>query len=163
MRRLLSTLVLVMVVALTAAHAEERIEQVSVFQDGWGNTGSFWQVKLGDKEYLVLKLIEKDKKGEADFVFDRKLFNQFENNFKKLKRTSNKLKSDGFEIGEKILNGDALVQNVYARMNGVKFKAIQVHQTKEGHKYEHSLAISKTSTNGLRLGIRKARRVMGWQ
>ena len=80
-----------------------------------------------------------------------------------LKRSHNTLKNDGFEVLSTINSGDAVQKAVLARMNGQKFKAIQVTQTKNGAKLEHNLSINSTSYTGIKLGIKKARRILDWQ
>lgn len=140
--------------------AEESIKQIAVFQDGWGNTGSFWKVVLGDKSYVALKVSEKNKTGEADIVFDLKLLKQFEDNVLALKKSYNPMREDGFTILETITSGDANVKTFHARMNGQKFKAIQITQMKEGQKQQHNLSLNQNSYTGLKLGIKKARKAL---
>lgn len=156
--------ILLSLLLLSICQAEGRVSQIAVFQDGWGNIGSLWDVEYQDTRYVILKVKESNKEGEAaDIVLDREKLGEFEEHLLKLKRSHNPLKNDGFEIRNSIASGDAIVKFLYARMNGQRFKAIQVTQTKSGEKREHNLSVNSTSYTGLKLGIKKARRVLGWQ
>jgi hypothetical protein len=159
MKAALKVLALTLLLVFTA-QAEEKIEQISVFQDGWGNTGSFWEVTLGESQYVVLKVQERGKDKEADIVFDLELLKEFEDDLIALKKSYNSLQDDGFSVKDKIASGDAVLHTLYGRLNGQKFKAIQVTQSKNGQERQHNLALNTTSYNGLKLGIKKARRAM---
>jgi hypothetical protein len=152
--------VLILLTGLTLA---DGVTNVASFQDGWGNTGGFWQVSVNGETYLVLKLRSKDKKGEADIVFTREQFDEFEENLRELKQAHNSLKRDGYEVGKTIHSGDAMQNTIFARINGVKVKTIQVIQTKNGEKRDHSLALSADSYKDIKLAIKKVRRELGWQ
>lgn len=162
MKAVLRILVLSLLLTL-GAQADERIAQISVFQDGWGNVGSFWEVTLDESRYMVLKLQEKGKEKEADIVLSLEQLKQLEDDLFALKKSYNALRDDGFTVKDKIASGDAVLQTLYARLNGERFKAIQVTQSKNGRDFQHTLALNGTSYKGLKLGIKKARRIMKYR
>ena len=150
-------------VLMTSLAISDGVFNLASFQDGWGNTGGFWQVSANGQDYLVLKLRSKDKKGEADIVFTREQFDEFEENLRELKQQHNSLKSDGYEVGKTITSGDAVQNTIFARINGIKVKMVQVVQRKSGEKFEHSLAINPDSYRDLQLAMKTVRRKLDWQ
>lgn len=163
MRNLLLCFFISLFMVSSAGADQSQILSLATFQDGWGNTGGFWQVSYNGENYLVLKIRNKDKKGAADIVFDEAKLNQFENDLRSLKQARNKLKNDGFIVHTKIESGDAVQHTVLARINGAKFKTVQVVQTKDGEKLDHSIALTNDSYNDIKMAIKKVRRKLKWQ
>lgn len=157
-------LILILPYLFFIAHAETAgIENLANFQDGWGNTGGFWQVNYNGQTYLVLKIQNKDKEGAADIVLDQEKLDQFEANLLQLKKAHNSLKNDGFKVTDAIASGDAVLHMVIARINGAKLKTVQVVQQKDGVKHDHSIALTQDSYNDIKMAIKKVRRILGWQ
>ena len=165
MRRFIFFTIAAITMALPALAESSTVTQLANFQDGWGNTGSFWHIHYQNTDYVTLKFQNHENKGAADFTFDRSMLAQFEKNLIKFKKMPNRLKNEGFQVPDDLVlkSGDAVQQMVMARMGGNKFKTIQVVQTKGSNKLEHGIALTNDTYNQLKRAIKKVRRKLKWQ
>ena len=164
--RKISVFLLLFLFLLTGASPaqESSITNLSVFQDGWGNTGGFWLVKYGGEQHLVFKIKNHEKGGAADIVFTQEQLQQFEEDLLKLKQSRNTLKDDGFKVFSSISAGESVQNMVLAQLNGVKIKTVQVIQHKAGEaKQDHHIGLSTDSYYDLKRAIKKVRRKLKWQ
>ncbi len=137
-------LILLVLLVIGVATAQDSFTQVSYFADPYGNTASFWRVQYQGKPYQVLKIKSSDRVGEADFAFDTTRLAEFEAKVAELKRTPNTLKADGFQIVWSSQFGDGHVRTLLGRLNGMKVKLIQIEQNKEGQpKAEHQICMDQ--------------------
>ena len=164
MRKLKLYFIGILLLAASVSAQESAIVNLSRFQDGWGNTGGFWQVTYGRPDYLVLKIKNHEKEGAADIVFTREQLKQFEDNLLALKQARNTLKDDGFQVTSSITSGDAVQHMLLVRLNGVKLKTVQVVQQKAGEaKQDHHLGLSTESYYDIKKAVKTARRKLKWQ
>jgi hypothetical protein len=164
MQKFILVLISLIVLVTVGSAQESSIISLANFQDGWGNTGSFWLVSYEGTEYVVLKIKSKEKTGAADIVLTRETLKQFEDELLALKAARNTLKSDGFQVISSIRSGDAVQNMVVAQINDAKFKTVQVVQEKKGEpKQDHSIALSTDSYYDLKRAIKTVRRKMKWQ
>ncbi len=135
---------LLLFLLISCCGAELATSQISYFNDPYGNRGSFWKVTYEGKRYDVLKIKSPDKEGEADIVLSEDQLGELEVKVGELKRSRNPLKNEGFQVLWNLQAGDAQVRTLYAQINGVKVKVLQVEQNKAGSpKSEHQVCIDE--------------------
>lgn len=162
--RYLSVVMVVLTFLASPALAEpDSVKNLASFQDGWGNTGGYYQVMFQNKEYLIFKVRERSKPADADFVLEPDSLKAFEADLVRFKRANNPLKSEGFQVFSKLEKDGAVLQEVFAYINGIPMKAVQVIQMRDGKKYEHVIALDKTSYTGILQGMRSAKKKLGWR
>lgn len=129
---------------LIPAQCEDSFNRLSNCVDQWGHLASFWDARVNNKDYKVLKLKSSDKQGEADFVFKDFTLDEFESKLGEFKLAQNKQKQVGATVYFSTHYADARLNLIFANINGVKVKAVQVVQEKAGQgKQEHAFTIDK--------------------
>lgn len=151
--------ILILLAMLTSLVFAQAVSRISYFADPFGNTGSFWKVSFEGRDYRVLKIKSSDKPGEADFAFENgEALTEFETRAGQLYRGRNPLKKDGFQVVWSREFGDATLRTVFARLNGINVKLIQVTQIKEHEgKFEHQLALDQCYSE-FAAALKKARK-----
>lgn len=157
MRRILIFLLLCPYLSL----AQDQVSQVSSFHDSFGNIGSFWLLNYQDKDYALFKLKSQEEEGDADIALDADSFAKFESLVENLHRSKNSLKDDGFTVLETLKSGDATLSAIHGRLNGVRFKLLQISVQKAGQpKREHRITIDDYSE--MRSALSKFKRKLPW-
>ncbi len=137
-------LIVTLILLALPLSAENSVRRISYFSDPYGNTGSFWLVHYEGKKLGVFKIKSPDRDKEADYVLTEADQAEFESRVAQLKRTSNNLKADGFQVLWTATYGDATVKTLLGRLNGVKVKLIQVTQKKTDEpEREHQISIDE--------------------
>ena len=106
----------------------------------------------------MLKLDSPDHPGDADFVFEEGVLKEFESKVGELRRASNPLKQDGFQILWSKQSGDANLHTMIGRIHGIKLKIIQIDQQKPGQpKSEQQITLDQ-SYSDFNNALRKLKR-----